>query len=113
MYSGHASVGGPALNRELSTVVIHKLAVGPMDNNVYLLRCTATGEQLLIDAAAEGNRILNLVGGDTLCGVVTTHRHHDHWGALADVTRATHAPTYAHDADADAIDVPTRHRLHD
>ena len=27
--------------------------------------------------------------------------------------RATHAPTYAHDADADAIDVPTRHRLHD
>ena len=109
MYSGHASVGGPALNRELSTVVIRKLAVGPMDNNVYLLRCTATGEQLLIDAAAEGNRILNLVGGDTLCGVVTTHRHHDHWGALADVTRATHAPTYAHDADADAIDVPTRH----
>ena len=113
MYSGHASVGGPALNRELSTVVIHKLAVGPMDNNVYLLRCTATGEQLLIDAAAEGNRILNLVGGDTLCGVVTTHRHHDHWSALADVTRATHAPTYAHDADADAIDVPTRHRLRD
>ena len=54
MYSGHASVGGPALNRELSTVVIRKLAVGPMDNNVYLLRCTATGEQLLIDAAAEG-----------------------------------------------------------
>lgn len=84
-----------------------------MDNNVYLLRCTATGEQLLIDAAAEGNRILDVVGGDTLSGVVTTHRHHDHWGALADVTRATHAPTYAHDADADAIDVPTRHRLHD
>ena len=39
MYSGHASVGGPALNRELSTVVIRKLAVGPMDNNIYLLRC--------------------------------------------------------------------------
>ncbi len=113
MYSGHASVGGPALNRELSTVVIRKLAVGPMDNNAYLVRCTATGEQLLIDAAAEGNRILDLVGGDTLSGVVTTHRHHDHWGALADVTRATQAPTYAHDADADAIDVPTRHRLHD
>jgi glyoxylase-like metal-dependent hydrolase (beta-lactamase superfamily II) len=113
MYSGHASVGGPALNRELSTVVIRKLAVGPMDNNVYLLRCTTTGEQLLIDAAAEANRILDLVGGDTLSGVVTTHRHQDHWGALGDVTRATHAPTYAHDADADAIDVPTRYRLHD
>ena len=58
MYSGHASVGGPALNRELSTVVIHKLAVGPMDNNVYLLRCTTTGEQLLIDAAADRKSVV-------------------------------------------------------
>jgi glyoxylase-like metal-dependent hydrolase (beta-lactamase superfamily II) len=113
MYFGSTSVSAPALNRELSTMVIRKLAVGPMDNNVYLLRCTATGEQLLIDAADESNRILDLVGGDRLSGVVTTHRHHDHWGALADVARATHAPTYAHDADADAIDVPTRHRLRD
>ena len=84
-----------------------------MDNNVYLLRCTATGEQLLIDAADEADRILDLVGGNTMSGVVTTHRHHDHWGALADVTRATQAPDYAHDADADAIDVLTRHRLRD
>ena len=82
-----------------------------MDNNVYLLRCTATGEQLLIDTAAESDRILDLVGGKTLSGVVSTDRHHDHWGALADVTRATHAPTYAHDADADAIEVPTTNRL--
>ena len=73
----------------------------------------ATGEHLLIDAAAGGNRILDVAGGDTLSGVVAKHRHHDHPGALADVTRATHAPTYSHDADADAIDVPTRHRLHD
>ena len=64
MYFGSTSVGAPALNRELSTMVIRKLAVGPMDNNVYLLRCTATGEQLLIDAADESNRILDLVGGD-------------------------------------------------
>ncbi|MCP4893354.1 MAG: MBL fold metallo-hydrolase [Actinomycetales bacterium] len=113
MYSGQASVGGAASIRELPTVVISKLAVGPMDNNVYLLRCATTGEQLLIDAAAEPERILNLVGGKSLTGILTTHRHHDHWGALADVTRATDAPTYAHDADADAIEVPTTHRLHD
>lgn len=113
MYSGHVEVGGRADVCELPTVVISKLAVGPMDNNVYLLRCATTGEQLLIDAAAEPERILNLVGGKTLTGLLTTHRHHDHWGALADVTRATDAPTYAHDADADAIDVPTTHRLHD
>ena len=67
----------------------------------------------IIGQEIDRSEILDLVGGDRLSGVVTTHRHHDHWGALADVARATHAPTYAHDADADAIDVPTRHRLRD
>ena len=56
MYSGHVSVGGPADVRELPNLVISKLAVGPMDNNAYLLRCTRTGAQLLIDAAAEPDR---------------------------------------------------------
>ncbi|MGW1266381.1 MbtH family NRPS accessory protein, partial [Streptomyces drozdowiczii] len=41
------SVGGPEGSRQ------SKVAVGPMDNNAYLLRCRATGEQLLIDAAAD------------------------------------------------------------
>ena len=33
--------------------MISKVAVGAMNNNAYLLRCRATDEQLLIDAAAE------------------------------------------------------------
>ena len=44
-------VGGPADVHELTDLMITKVAVGPMDNNAYLLRCRATGEQLLIDAA--------------------------------------------------------------
>ena len=28
---------------------IHKVVVGPIDNNVFVLRCTQTGESLLID----------------------------------------------------------------
>ena len=113
MYSGHVSVGGAADVRELSNVTISKLAVGPMDNNTYLVRCTATGAQLLIDAAAEVDRILDLIGPDGVVGVVTTHRHKDHWGALADVVAATGAPVFAHDADADAIDVPITHRVNE
>ena len=96
---------------ELSSVIVSKLAVGPMSNNVYLLRCRRTGKQLLIDAAAEPERIMALIGPDGLSGVVTTHRHADHWGALADVVHDTGAPTYAGALDMDAIPVPTDHPL--
>jgi glyoxylase-like metal-dependent hydrolase (beta-lactamase superfamily II) len=111
MYSGHVSVGGPAHVRELPNLVISKLAVGPMDNNAYLLRCTRTGAQLLIDAAAEPDRLLDLVGPDGLSAMVTTHRHQDHWGALAEVAEATGAPIYAHRADADAIGIAITNRV--
>ena len=96
---------------ELSSVIVSKLAVGSMSNNVYLLRCRRTGKQLLIDAAAEPERIMTLIGPDGLSGVVTTHRHADHWGALADVVRDTGAPTYAGAFDMDAIPVPTEYPL--
>lgn len=109
MYSGNVSVGGPAHVRELPKITISKLAVGPMDNNTYLLRCTATGAQILIDAAAEPERILELVGSDGLSGIITTHCHQDHWGALALVVAETGAPVYAHERDASAIDVPIDH----
>ena len=82
-----------------------------MDNNAYLLRCAHTGAQVLIDAAAEPERLLDLVGPDGLEAIITTHRHHDHWGALAAIAEATGAPVYAHEADADAIDVPVQHRV--
>jgi glyoxylase-like metal-dependent hydrolase (beta-lactamase superfamily II) len=113
VYSGRVSVGGPAAVHELTSLAISKLAVGPMDNNTYLLRCRATGRQLLIDAAAEADRILELIGPDGVVGIVTTHRHADHWGALADVVAVTGAPTYAGLEDLDAIPVPTTNPVRD
>ncbi|MCU0266777.1 MAG: MBL fold metallo-hydrolase [Actinomycetia bacterium] len=106
-YTGHVRVGGPAAVRELAHLVVTKVAVGPMDNNAYLLRCRATGEQVLVDAANEAPRLLQLVGEDGLAGVVTSHRHADHWQALAEVVAATGARTFAHPVDADAIPVET------
>ncbi|OKK08480.1 Zn-dependent hydrolase [Streptomyces sp. CB03234] len=106
-YSGAVKVGGPADVHELSDLMISKVAVGPMDNNAYLLRCRATDEQLLIDAASEPATLLRLIGDDGIASVVTTHRHHDHWGALAEVVAATGARTYAGKYDAEGIDVVT------
>jgi glyoxylase-like metal-dependent hydrolase (beta-lactamase superfamily II) len=81
-YTGTVTVGGNADVRELPGLTISKLAVGPHNNNAYLLRCRATGAQLLVDAAAEPERLLAMIGDDGLLGVVTTHAHADHWGAL-------------------------------
>jgi len=106
-YSGDVTVGGPADTRELPGLSITKVAVGPMDNNAYLLRCTNTGELLLIDAANEASTLLNLVGGTPLATIVTTHRHGDHWQALKEVQQATGARTIAHPDDAGEIGVPS------
>jgi glyoxylase-like metal-dependent hydrolase (beta-lactamase superfamily II) len=99
-YTGQVTPGGPPAARKLAELTITKLSVGPMDNNAYLLRCHRTGEQLLIDAANEPERLLALVGDDGLATVVTTHRHPDHWVALAEVLAATGADSVAHPADA-------------
>ncbi|MDT0319109.1 MBL fold metallo-hydrolase [Streptomyces millisiae] len=106
-YTGNVTVGQPADAHELAKLIISKVAVGPMQNNAYLLRCRETGEQLLIDAAAEPRTLLNLIGDDGLATVVTTHRHGDHWQALREVVDATGARTLAGRHDAEGIPVPT------
>jgi glyoxylase-like metal-dependent hydrolase (beta-lactamase superfamily II) len=113
MYNGRVTVGGPADVHELGDLVISKLAVGPYNNNSYLLRCRRTGDQILVDAAAEPDRLLDLIGPEGIGLIVTTHRHPDHWQALADVQRATGAPTAAHVLDAPGIPVDTDVPLHD
>ncbi|RAJ44209.1 glyoxylase-like metal-dependent hydrolase (beta-lactamase superfamily II) [Kitasatospora sp. SolWspMP-SS2h] len=111
-YHGAVKVGGAPDVRELAHLIITKVAVGPHDNNAYLLRCRATDEQLLIDAAADAPVLLETVG-PRLAAVVTTHRHRDHWGALAEVVAVTGARTMAGRIDAEGIDVPTDLPLED
>ncbi|MEV5526326.1 MBL fold metallo-hydrolase [Streptomyces prunicolor] len=106
-YSGEVTVGGPADVHELTDLMITKIAVGPMNNNAYLLRCRATDEQLLIDAANDAATLLGTIGDDGIASVVTTHQHGDHWQALAEVVTATRPRTYAGREDADGIPVPT------
>ena len=106
-YTGDVEVGGPADSREIDGITMTKVAVGPMNNNAYLLRDNATGQALLIDAAAEPKRLIGLIGDTPVQKIVTTHRHADHWGALAEVKAATGAVTVAHPLDAAGIPVPT------
>ncbi|TCB98041.1 MBL fold metallo-hydrolase [Micromonospora zingiberis] len=104
-YDGEVTAGGPAAVRELDRLSITKLSVGPMDNNAYLLRCRNTGEQVLIDAANEAPRLLELVGDAGLAAVVTTHRHMDHWVGLEEVVAKTGARVLVHADDAAGLPI--------
>src|ERR1700689_1082434 len=104
-HAGNVSVGGPADTRELPGLTITKVSVGPMDNNAYLLRCSNTGELLLIDAANDAETLLELIDGTPLTTIVTTHQHFDHWQALQAVQQATGAKTVAHPEDAGPLPV--------
>ena len=114
-YTGDVTPGGPSDVRELPDLTIRKMSVSPMHNNVYLLTCRATGDQLLIDAADDPQRCLTLVaeGTGSLHHLVTTHRHWDHTRALTDVAEATGAVTYAGDLDAEGLPVAPTVRLVD
>jgi glyoxylase-like metal-dependent hydrolase (beta-lactamase superfamily II) len=113
-YTGAVAVGGPMDVRRLPGLTIAKLAVGPMNNNAYLLRCTQTDEGLLIDAANEEDRLRELVRfeGPPVSAVLTTHQHYDHWQALAEIIDDAEAAAYAGDEDADELPVAVDERLH-
>jgi glyoxylase-like metal-dependent hydrolase (beta-lactamase superfamily II) len=105
-YTGHVEPR-TAARRNLRGASIVKVSVGPMDNNAYLVTCSQTGETLLIDAANDAEVLLELIEryAPKLSLIVTSHQHWDHVQALAEVAKATGAPTAAHQLDADALPV--------
>ena len=105
-YTGHVDPG-TAARRTLPAATIVKASVGPMDNNAYLISCSATGKTLLIDAANDADNLVELIRehAPDIALIVTSHQHYDHWQALAAVTEATGAPTAAHALDAEPLPV--------
>jgi glyoxylase-like metal-dependent hydrolase (beta-lactamase superfamily II) len=71
-----------------TAVEVHRLVVGPVDNNVYIVRSRSTGESLLIDAANEHDKLLELCQALNVRQVVETHGHWDHIQAVEAVRDA-------------------------
>lgn len=63
-------------------VEVHKVVVGPYENNVFVVRCTETGEAVLLDAANEHERLLELCDRLGVKRVLETHGHWDHIQAV-------------------------------
>ena len=67
---------------------VHRIVVGPMDNNVYILRCRRSGDAMLIDAANEHEALLDICQRLGVNQVVETHGHWDHIQAVPAVRDA-------------------------
>lgn len=103
--SYHATPGGAPVEFTVGPVHCTKLALGPMDNNAYLL---ATDDALvLIDAPTEASLIIEAIAGRTLDALITTHRHADHVQALAEVVAQAVPQTYAGEPDCASIESQT------
>jgi len=93
---------------------VHRFVVGPVENNVYVVRCKRTGEAALLDAANEHDRLLGVARHLGVTSVLETHGHWDHIGAVEQVreagidvwVRAEDAhmlPSYDHLLDDDTV----------
>ena len=69
-------------------VEVHKVVVGSYDNNVFVVKCRQTGESVLIDAANEHERLLELCQRLNVRRVLETHGHFDHIGAVPQIREA-------------------------
>jgi glyoxylase-like metal-dependent hydrolase (beta-lactamase superfamily II) len=76
------------MHLEDSRFELHKVVVGPLDNNVFVLRCKETGEAVLLDAANEHDRLLELCRTLGVRRVLETHGHWDHIQAVPAVRDA-------------------------
>lgn len=109
----HVEPGGPSRTVDLGAAVLRKCSVSEMDNSCYLVTCATTGEQLLVDAAAEPDRLVALVeeGTGSLQHLLTTHRHWDHHRALPQLDERYRPTTWAGAPDAGELPVPPDRRL--
>ncbi|MCI9626968.1 MAG: MBL fold metallo-hydrolase [Clostridia bacterium] len=81
---------------------VHRMAVGPMETNCYIIADEKTNEGAVIDPGADGSLILDKIEtlGIKLQYILLTHTHYDHIGAVAQLKRATGAKLAVSEEDA-------------
>lgn len=77
-------------------LIVRKIRVGDMENNVYVLECPETHDALLIDACFEPDKILAESAGANVVAIVQTHAHFDHIQALPALKERLGVPVLAH-----------------
>ncbi len=71
---------------------IKTVRVGMLETNVYILN--NEGNALIIDPGDEVEKIVNALGDLNLIGIIVTHHHFDHVGALEDLAKMKNVKVY-------------------
>ncbi len=87
-------------------LLVRKICVGPLENNVYVVACAHTRKAVIIDAAAEPQRVVAAAADVEPVAILTTHGHHDHVGAVDEVRRRLGIPFRINAADAAKAGMP-------
>jgi hydroxyacylglutathione hydrolase len=75
---------------------VRMFTVGPVAENTYIFRREDSDRALIVDPGDEADRLLSAIDelGVTLEGILLTHTHFDHVGAVAPVAKATGAEVW-------------------
>ncbi|MDQ3646296.1 MAG: MBL fold metallo-hydrolase [Actinomycetota bacterium] len=92
-------------------LIVRKIEVGTMENNVYVIECPKTHDAFLVDGCFDADAILRGAEGANVIGIIQTHGHFDHVQALADLKDRLKVPVYAHPAESYPVAID--HELHD
>lgn len=102
----HVEPGGAETRATLGPVTITKASVGPTDNNAYVV-AAPTGPVVLVDCAADADRLAEVVGDREVGTIVTTHQHPDHIRVLAEMAGRTGADLVCGEPDRATIEQRT------
>ena len=94
-------------------LAFRKLALGPHDNNVYVVVCERTRKSVVIDASHDAAQIAEAAAGTTVQAILLTHGDPDHIDALEDLRARLGVPVAIHPADAGLLPAPPDRELAD
>ena len=89
------------------------LPVGEYQSNCYLLTDSPHHNAVLIDPGDQAEEIVRWVDMVKVQGILITHGHQDHVGALEEIRRAFGASVYVHPADAELFELEVDFAIHD
>ena len=89
-------------------LIVRKIEVGTMENNVYVLECPETHDAFIVDGCFEPDKILDAAEGANVVGIIQTHGHMDHVQALPDLKERLGVPVHAHEGDDYPIEIDVR-----
>jgi hydroxyacylglutathione hydrolase len=75
---------------------VRMFSVGPIQENCFLFRRDGSDRALIVDPGDEADRLLRAIDelGVVLDGILLTHTHFDHVGAVAPIAKATGAEVW-------------------